>query len=254
MHRRLVLALLGGSVLLSARAARAEGLLDGLTSTGTGSLTDSLGSLTGGSGLGAGLDTGEIVAGLKEALDLGTERAVGTVGVMDGFNADPKIHIPLPDTLQKVQSALKAVGMSGMADDLELKINRGAEEASSQATPIFWSAIEGMTVDDARGILNGPDDAATQYLRRTTGGQLKDSMRPVVDSSLSDVGAIQSYDAMMGEYDNIPFVPDVKADITDYALDKTLDGVFYYVAVEEAAIRNDPLKRSTELLQTVFAG
>jgi len=254
MQRRLVLALLGGCVVLPWGPGRAQSLLDSITSTDTGSLTDTLGSLTGSGGAAAGLDTTEIAAGLKEALGIGTERAVGTVGVVDGFNADPRIHIPLPETLRKVQSALKAVGMSGMADDLELKMNRGAEAAASQATPIFWSAIEGMTVDDARGILNGPDDAATQYLRRTTGGQLKETMRPVVDSSLSDVGAIQSYDAMMGEYESIPFVPNAKADITDYALEKTLDGLFYYVAVEEAAIRNDPVKRSTELLQKVFAG
>lgn len=174
------------------------------------------------------------------------------MGVLDGFNADPAIHIPLPDSLSKVQSALKTVGMSGMADELELKLNRAAEEASSQATDIFWGAIESMSIDDAKGILNGPDDAATQYLRRTTGGQLKDSMRPVVDSSVSEVGAIQSYDAMMGEYENIPFMPDAKADITDYALEKTMDGIFHYVAVEEAAIRNNPVERSTELLQKVF--
>ncbi len=250
MTRRLFLAGLGIAVAAPWQLARADSLLDGLTSTDE--LTDSLGGLTSG-GAEAGLDTGEIVAGLKEALEFGTESAVGTVGVPDGFNADPDIHIPLPDSLSKVQSALKTVGMSDMADDLELKLNRAAEEAANQATPIFWSAIEGMSVDDARGILEGPDDAATQYLRRTAGGQLKDSMRPVVDSSLSDVDAIQSYDAMMGQYDDIPFMPDVKADITDYALDKTLDGLFVYVAREEAAIRTDPVKRSTELLQKVFA-
>lgn len=254
MERRLVLAGLAAVILVP--AARADGLLDSITSGDTGSLTDSLGGLTGNSGsggtLGAGLDTGEIVRGLKEALDIGTERAVGTVGVMDGFNADPAIHIPLPDSLSKVQSALKTVGMSGMADELELKLNRAAEEASSQATEIFWASIENMSIEDAQGILNGPDDAATQYLRRTTGGQLKDSMRPVVDSSLSEVGAIQSYDAMMGEYESIPFVPDAKADITDYALEKTMDGLFYYVAQEEAAIRNNPVERSTELLKKVF--
>jgi hypothetical protein len=251
MERRLVLA--GLAAILVAPAARADGLLDSITSGDTGSLTDSLGGLTGNSGsLGAGLDTGEIVEGLKEALGIGTERAVGTVGVLDGFNADPAIHIPLPDSLSKVQSALKTVGMAGMADELELKLNRAAEEASSQATDIFWASIENMSIEDAKGILNGPDDAATQYLRRTTGGQLKDSMRPVVDSSLSEVGAIQSYDAMMGEYESIPFMPDAKADITDYALDKTMDGLFYYVAQEEAAIRNNPVERSTELLKKVF--
>ena len=255
MERRIVLAGLATVLAAPLGLARADGLLDSLTTGNTDSVTDALGGLTGSggsSGVGAGLDSSEIASGLKEALGIGTELAVGTVGVLDGFNADPAIHIPLPDSLSKVQSALKTVGMSGMADDLELKLNRAAEEASGQATDIFWGAIENMSIDDARGILDGPDDAATQYLRRTTGGQLKDSMRPVVDSSLSEVGAIQSYDAMMGEYEAIPFVPDAKADITDYALDKTLDGLFYYVAQEEAAIRNNPVERSTELLQKVF--
>lgn len=259
MERRVVLGGLAATMLAATcRSTLADGLLDSLTTGNTDSLTSSLGGLTGNGGssggLGGGLDNGDIVAGLKEALGVGTERAVGTVGALDGFNADPKIHIPLPESLSKVQSALKTVGMSDMADELELKINRAAEEASGQATDIFWSAIENMSFDDAKGILNGPDDAATQYLRKTTGGQLKESMRPVVDSSLSEVGAIQSYDAMMGEYEAIPFMPDAKADITDYALEKTMDGLFYYVAQEEAAIRNDPVKRSTELLQKVFAG
>ena len=256
MQRRIVLAGLAAVLVAPVGLARADGLLDSLTTGNTDSVTDALGGLSGSGGssggLGAGLDSSEIASGLKEALGIGTERAVGTIGVLDGFNADPAIHIPLPDSLSKVQSALKTVGMSGMADDLELKLNRAAEEASGQATDIFWGAIENMSIEDAKGILNGPDDAATQYLRRTTGGQLKGSMRPVVDSSLSEVGAIQSYDAMMGEYESIPFMPDAKADITDYALDKTLDGLFYYVAQEEAAIRNNPVERSTELLQKVF--
>ena len=205
-----------------------------------------------GGGLGGGLPNSEIIAGLKEALRFSTERAVGDVSVLDGFNADPEIHIPLPETLETVQSALQTVGMSGMADELETKINRAAEEASGAATDIFWGAVENMSIDDAKGILNSPDDAATQYFRRETSSELKNAMRPVVDDSLADVGAIQAYDNMMGEYDNIPFMPDVKSDITEYALDGTLDGLFLYVAREEAAIRNDPIKRTTELLQSVF--
>jgi hypothetical protein len=109
-----------------------------------------------------------------------------------------------------------------------------------------------MSIEDAQGILNGPDDAATQYFRRETSNDLKGAMRPIVDDSLSQVGAIQSYDNMMGEYDNIPFMPDVKSDITEYALDGTLDGLFVYVAREEAAIRNDPVAQTTDLLQSVF--
>ena len=228
--------------------ARADSLLDGLTDT-----IDTFGDSASGSGsAGASLSDGQIESGLREALRVASERTVDQVGNLDGFNADPDIHIPLPATLDKVQSGLKAVGMSDMADDLELKINRGAEAASGEAVDVFFGAIDQMTMDDARGILNGPDDAATQFFRRTTSEDLKTRMRPIVDRTLSEVGAIQSYDAMMGEYDSIPFMPDVKADITEYALDGTLDGIFHYLAQEEAAIRTNPVARSTELLQTVF--
>ena len=233
--------------------ARADSLFDSLTDS-LGNLGESESSGSSATSLGAGLSNGEIESGLREALRVASERAVDEVGAVDGFNGDPAIHIPLPGSLKKVQDALRAVGMSSMADDLELKINRAAEEASGEAVDVFFGAIDQMTMEDARGILNGPDDAATQYFRRTTSEDLKTRMRPIVDRTLSEVGAVQSYDAMMGEYESIPFVPDAKADITDYALDGTLDGIFHYLAEEEAAIRTDPVARSTELLQQVFGG
>jgi Protein of unknown function (DUF4197) len=233
--------------------ARADSLFDNLSDS-LGNLGDTGTSGSSGTSLGAGLSNGEIESGLREALRVASERTVDEVGAVDGFNGDPAIHIPLPGSLKKVQDALRAVGMSSMADDLELKINRAAEEASGEAVDVFFGAIDQMTMEDARGILNGPDDAATQYFRRTTSEDLKTRMRPIVDRTLSEVGAVQSYDAMMGEYESIPFVPDAKADITDYALDGTLDGIFHYLAEEEAAIRTDPVARSTELLQQVFGG
>jgi hypothetical protein len=109
-----------------------------------------------------------------------------------------------------------------------------------------------MTFEDARGILNGPDDAATQYFRKTMSPDLAEAMRPVVDDSLSEVGAVQSYDRMMGKYADLPFVPDVKADLSDHVVNKGMDGIFYYMAKEEAAIRKDPVKRTTDLLKKVF--
>jgi hypothetical protein len=233
--------------------ARADSLFDSVTDT-VDTLSNSASTGSSGSTLGAGLSNGEIESGLREALRVASERTVDEVGAVDGFNGDPAIHIPLPASLKKVQDALDAVGMSDMADDLELKINRAAEEASGEAVDVLFGAIDRMTVDDARGILNGPDDAATQYFKRTTSEDLKTRMRPIVDRTLSEVGAIQSYDSMMGEYDTIPFVPDAKADITDYALDGTLDGIFHYLAEEEAAIRTNPVARSTDLLQQVFGG
>ena len=200
----------------------------------------------------AGLGSDEIAAGLREALKVGSERVVRQVGARDGFNADPQIHIPLPGALKDVQSMLRKVGLAGLADDLELKLNRGAEAAAPEAKALFWRAISEMTLDDAKRIYDGPDDAATQYFKGKMSPPLAERMRPIVDSSLSEVGAVRSYDNMMARYEAIPFVPDVKADLTGYVVQKALDGIFFYIAKEEAAIRNDPAARTTELLKKVF--
>jgi hypothetical protein len=207
-----------------------------------------------GGGASSGLTTQEMGDGLLEALRVGTERVVEQVGATDGYNLDPNIHIPLPGSLNKVQSVLKSIGKSGLADDLELRLNRAAEAAAPEAKDLFWTAISAMTFDDVYKIYNGPDDSATRYFQRKMTPPLTTRMEPVVERSLDEVGAIQSYDAMMGQYKSVPFVPDVKADLTGYAVEKAMDGLFYYVAKEEAAIRNDPAARTTELLQKVFGG
>ncbi len=207
-----------------------------------------------GGGSASDLTTQEIGDGLLEALRVGTERVVGQVGAADGYNLDPSIHIPLPGSLSNVQSVLKSIGMSKYTDDLELRLNRGAEAAAPEAKELFWQAISEMSFDDVRQIYDGPDDAATRYFQRKMTPPLATRMEPVVKSSLADVGAIRSYDAMMGQYKSVPFVPDVKADLTGYVVEKAMDGLFYYVAKEEAAIRNDPAARTTELLQKVFGG
>lgn len=198
------------------------------------------------------LSNSEIASGLKDALRVGTETVVSQLGRIDGFNADPAIHIPLPDSLKQVKSALSALGMTAMLDDLELKLNRAAEAATPPAKKLFWDAIAAMTIDDVRGIYNGPDDSATRYFQGKMSAPLAAEMQPVVEDALNKVGAIQSYDAVMGQYAGLPFVPDVKADLNSYVVDKGMEGIFHYVAKEEAAIRNDPLKRSTDILQKVF--
>lgn len=200
----------------------------------------------------AGLSQSEIVDGLKEALKVGSERVVSQLGESGGFNADPAIRIPLPEQLQQVKSVLERVGMGGVMTDLETSLNRAAEQATPKAKALFWDAIKEMSFDDAKRIYSGPDDAATQYLRDKMSAPLGEALRPIVDDSLSQVGAVKLYDQAMGRYDNIPFVPDVKANLTDHTVDKGMDGIFYYLAQEEAAIRKDPLKRSTELLRKVF--
>ncbi|MDH3331853.1 MAG: DUF4197 domain-containing protein, partial [Desulfobulbaceae bacterium] len=193
-----------------------------------------------------------IGAGLKEALLVGSQNVVSQLGRPDGFNLDPAIHIPLPQQLNNVKSLLGKVGMSSMLDDLELKLNRAAEVATPKAKELFAQAISEMTFEDVMNIYNGPDDAATRYFQEKMTPPLAREMQPVVDQSLAEVGAVQAYDNVMGEYRGIPFVPDVKADLTSYVVEKGMDGIFHYIALEEAAIRQNPAKRTTELLQRVF--
>lgn len=226
-----------------------SGILDSLDS-GDGDGGGVIDSLLGNSG--GGLSLGEMDMGLREALRVGTDRVVSQLGVRNGFNLDPDIHIPLPDTLRRVKEALSLVGLSGLVDDLELKLNRAAEIATPEAKALFFNAIESMSVDDARGIIEGPDDSATQYFRGKMSNPLAGKMRPIVDDALRDAGAVQAYDRVMGEYADLPFVPDVKADLVQHVLDLGIDGIFHYIAIEEAAIRNDPVKRTTEILQRVF--
>lgn len=240
-------ACLAGMVLMLVTAgARADG--ESLLEKGA-ALFRSLG----GGDTAAALTTGEIESGLREALKVGTRRVVTRVGAVDGFNADPDIHIPLPENLRTVQSALDKVGMGGMLNDLELKLNRAAEVAAPKARRLFVDAIAQMTVADVQRIYDGPDDAATRYFQEKMSPQLATAMAPVVEQSLGEVGAIQSYEAAMGKYRSLPFVPDVKADLGEYVVDRGMDGIFHYLAVEEAAIRRDPAKRTTELLKKVFA-
>lgn len=202
----------------------------------------------------AALGQNEIVAGLKEALKIGTERVVDDLGQVDGFNADPQVHIPLPKALAQVQSSLRLIGAAGLVDDLELRINRAAEQAAPIAKDIFWQAITSLTFEDVNAIYRGPDDAATQYLDRTTRVSLTDAMRPVVDDALAEAGAVAVYDSIVEQARLAPFIPDFKANLTGHVLDRAMDGMFAYLANEEAAIRQDPVKRTTALLKRVFGG
>lgn len=200
-----------------------------------------------------GLSDADIGAGLREALKVGAQRVVGQVGTVDGYNGDPRIHLPLPKSLATVQSTLSRVGLSGMMGDLELKLNRAAEAAAPEARAVFWNAVDQMTLNDVREIHNGPDDAATRFFERTMTPDLKTRMRPIVDQSLAEVGAVRSYGAAISRYKNIPFVPDVKADLSNHVLELGLQGIFLYLAEEEKAIRENPAKRTTDLLQRVFS-
>ncbi len=198
------------------------------------------------------LSLDEISGGLKEALRVGTANVVGQLGKTDGFNNDPVAHIPLPENLQTVKRVLDRTGMGSMVGDLELKLNRAAEAATPKAKKLFWQAISEMTLEDAKAIYNGPQDAATKYFESKMSQPLAKEMRPIVENTLSEVGAVQAYDRVMEQYRALPFVPDIKADLTNHVIDKGLAGIFHYLAEEEAAIRQNPAKRTTELLQRVF--
>ena len=207
------------------------------------------------SGMGTGasnLSVAQITAGLKEALNIGSNNVVTQLSKKGGFNLDPKIRIPLPPTLAKVDSALKAVGMANLTEDLQNRMNGAAEQATGEALTLFLGAIQKMTIADARAILSGQQDAATQYLRQSMGTELSQKIQPIVQTALTQAGAVKAYDGVMGQYANLPFMPDVKADLNSFVTHKAMDGIFYYVAREEAAIRENPAKRTTELLRTVF--
>ena len=198
------------------------------------------------------LSRDEIGNGLKEALRVGSETVVANLGQEDGFNLDEAIHIPLPDQLDQVRQVLGKIGMDSMLTDLELRLNRAAEIATPKAKELFVGAINDMTLDDVMTIYNGPEDSATQYFRSKMSGSLAIEMKPIVDSSLADAGAAKTYDEVMSRYNSVPFVRKVDADLSDYVVEKGMDGIFFYLAKEEAAIRQDPLKRTTDLLQKVF--
>ncbi len=214
---------------------------------------DKLKELVGGAGEEQqSLSDDDIGRGLKEALRIGTENVVDHLGVTDGFNLDPTIHIPLPEKLDEVRKVLGKVGMDSMLVDLETRLNRAAEAATPKARQLFITAINEMTLDDVMAIYNGPADSATQYFRSRMSDPLAVAMKPVVDESLADVGAAKAYDDVMARYNSVPFVPRVDEDLADYVVEKGMDGIFYYLAREEAAIREDPAKRTTELLKRVF--
>jgi len=208
---------------------------------------------------GLGDETGDLpestlIDGLKEALRTGSERVVDQLGRKDGFNGDPEVRIPLPGTLRRAQSLLEEAGLGGYGEDLEIRLNRAAEKAVPEARDVFVQAIREMSVDEAREIVTGPDDAATRYFKQAMTPELRERMRPIVSDALSQVGAIEVYQRFTSQYQNLPLVPDIEANLADHTLDKALEGVFHYMAQEEAAIRNDPARRTTELLRKVFGG
>ena len=217
-------------------------------------LGDVLGSGPVGQGTTSGaLTTLEIDAGLRQALEIGTERVASKIGVADGYWQDPKIRIPLPGRLGQAQTQLAKIGLSAPLDDLQLRMNRAAEQAVPAGKTIIIDAVKSITIEDAVGLLRGGDTAATDFLRAQTEGRLRDTFTPYVETALANSGAYQALDSVTA---TTPFLAtaaiDYKSELTTHAVSLGLDGVFDYLAVEEQKIRDNPVARTTDLLRKVF--
>jgi hypothetical protein len=198
------------------------------------------------------LTTVEVGDGLKEALVNGISKGADHVSQVDGYFKDPEIKIPFPPEVQKVEKTLRDIGLGSEVDKFVMTLNRGAEDAAKEAKPIFVSAIKSMTIQDAWAILKGEDNAATEYLKKTTSTQLKEAFKPVIQNSLNKVNATKYYGDLVTRYNRIPLVEKVNPNLDDYATDKAIEGLFVMVAKEEKNIRKDPVARTTELLKRVF--
>lgn len=198
------------------------------------------------------LTTAEVAEGLKEALVKGISTGADLVSVTDGYFKNPEIKIPFPPEVKKVEDALRKIGLGGQVDKFVMTLNRGAEDAAKEAKPIFIAAIKSMTIQDAWSILQGEDNAATEYLKRTTSALLKEKFKPVIQSSLNKVNATKYYGEIVSRYNQIPLIEKVNPNLDDYATDKAIEGLFVMIAKEEKNIRQDPVARTTELLKRVF--
>ncbi len=206
-----------------------------------------------GGGSGSSLSSEEIVNGLKEALTLGAEKSTDRLSVVNGFFKDAAVKILLPEQAQKVEKTLRGIGMGQLVDDAILSINRAAEDAAKTATPIFVKAVKDMSIQDALGILRGPDTAATSYLKKCTTAQLTTEFKPIIDSSLKKTDATKYWKTVFQTYNDLPTTfKKVDPDLTSYVTQRAMDGIFYYVAAEEKLIRKDPAAQVTDILKKVF--
>lgn len=194
----------------------------------------------------------KIISGLKEALRVGTEKAVNLIGNTDGFLKNEAIKILLPETLQSMDKALRLAGFGPQVDEFVVNMNRAAEQAAPLAKPIFKDAVANMSFDDAKKILNGGDTAATDYFKAKTRDQLATAFKPEVEKTMNQVGVIAQYNQLVGQYSSLPFVQGPSFNVDDYVVGKSLDGLFYTLAQEEQKIRTDPAARITPLLKEVF--
>ena len=223
-------------------------LKDAIQSTSNTNATTSSSSGTGVSSL----SNDEASSGLKEALTQGVGKAVGTLGAADGFFGNKEVKIPLPKSLKKIEKGMKLMGLGKQSDELVLKMNRAAEAAVPEAKALLIGSIKQMTLADAKAILTGPQDAATQYFKKTTSAQMSEKFLPIVTKATENVQLAASYNKYAEMASKFGVVKKEDANIEQYVTNKALDGVYFMIAKEEAAIRKDPIGQASSLLKKVF--
>ena len=203
----------------------------------------------------AGLDNisnAEAATGLKQALMDGSAAAVAKLGVENGFLANPKVKIPLPPALQRIEAALRYTGMRKQADELVVAMNRAAESAVPEAKTLLVESVRKMTLQDAKGILGGGDTAATQYFKRTTQSQLTQRFLPIVKKATDRVGLAEQYNSIAGQAAQLGLVKEQNATIERYVTERALDGLYLMIAEQEKAFRQNPLGASSDIVKRVF--
>jgi hypothetical protein len=199
-----------------------------------------------------GITSREATAGLKAALEKGSIAAVAKLGRTDGFFGDPQVKIALPESMQRTVNLMRRFGLGRYADELILGMNRAAEAAVPEAKQLFVDSVRKMTLQDAKGILQGGETAGTEYFRRTTEAQLRKRFLPIVQRSTEKVGLVQQYDDYAEKAAALGLVKKDDANLEEYVTQKTLDGLFFMVAEEEKNIRRDPVGAGTAIIKKVF--
>jgi len=194
----------------------------------------------------------EAANALKETLNKGMEKGVSVLSVKDGYFANLEVKIPFPKNATKVADKLKELGMQKQVDEVVLSINRAAEDAANSAKPIFVDAIKRMKIKDAIGIVRGNKTAGTNYLNKNTNSSLTNTFKPIIKTSLEKVNATKHWESVMNIYNKIPFIEKINPELETYVTDKAISGLFFMLAQQEIAIRENPKERTSALLKKVF--
>jgi Protein of unknown function (DUF4197) len=214
-----------------------------------------MGLVMSGSAFAAGLDSltnTEAAGGLKQALADGSAAAVAQLGAENGFLLNPKVKIPLPPALQKIEAALRYTGMRKQADELVVMMNRAAEAAMPEAKALLIDSVKKMSVQDAKGILTGGDTAATDYFRRTTQAQLTDRFQPIIKKTTDRIGLAEQYNNLAGQASQLGLIREQQSTIDGYVTQKALDGLYLMIAEQEKAFRQNPLSAGSDIVKRVF--